>query len=291
MNSSPLDQIKYFFRQKNSLVNLIKINLIIWLAIAFISLFSALFTSDFANTIISWLAVPSGLDNLTIKPWTIFTYMFLHKDFFHILFNMLMLYFGGILFMQFIGEKKILQTYILGGIFGAIFYILAFNTFPAFQPAVNQSYALGASAAVLAVLIAIATFSPDTRVQLILLGNIRLKYIAIALVLLDLLSIEKGNPGGHIAHLGGAFYGFLFGINLKMKFLKLPDFKIKNPFKQKSKLKFSKNEKRPVSDETYNEIKIEKQKKIDEILDKISKSGYDKLTKEEKDFLFRSSNN
>lgn len=291
MNVSPLDQLKLFFKQKNSLVNLVKINILIWLPIAIISLFSALFESAFSDNLINWLAVPSGLGNLAIKPWTIFTYMFLHKDFFHILFNMLMLYFGGMLFVQFIGERKILKTYIWGGIFGSVFYILAFNTFPAFEMFVNHSYALGASASVLAILIAVATFTPDTNVQLVFLGNVKLKYIAIVLVLIDILSIEKGNPGGHIAHLGGAFFGFLYGINLKRNIFRLPDFKITNPFKRERKLKFSKNEKRPVSDEAYNEMKSEKQKKIDFILDKISKSGYDKLTKEEKDFLFRSSNN
>ncbi len=291
MNSSPLDQLRYFFKQKNSLSNLVKINILIWLPLAIISLFSALFKSGFSNELINWLAVPSGLDNLVSKPWTIFTYMFLHKDFFHILFNMLMLYFGGMMFIQFIGEKKLIQTYIWGGIFGAIFYISAFNLFPVFQGVVNQSYALGASASVLAILIAAATYTPETKVQLILLGNIKLKYIAIGLVLLDLLSIEKGNPGGHIAHLGGAFYGYLFSFNLKRGLFKFPSFDFKNPFKRKSKLKFTKNTNRPVNDEKYNEIKIEKQKKIDEILDKISKSGYDKLSKEEKDFLFKSSNN
>ncbi len=291
MNVSPLDQLKLFFKQKNSLVNLFKINILIWLPIAIISLFSALFESSFSNDLINWLAVPSGFNNLVVKPWTIFTYMFLHKDFFHILLNMLMLYFGGILFVQYIGERKIIKTYIWGGIFGAIFYILAFNTFPAFQMLVNHSYALGASASVLAILIAVSTFTPETNVQLVFLGNVKLKYIAIVLVLIDLLSIEKGNPGGHIAHLGGAFYGFIFGVNLKRNFFRLPNLKFKNPFRKERKLKFSKNEKRPISDEDYNEMKSEKQKKIDFILDKISKSGYDKLTKEEKDFLFRSSNN
>ncbi len=291
MNNSPLDQVKYFFQQKNILVRLIKINIIVWLPIALISLLSSLYQSMFAENLLSWLAVPSSIDRLITRPWTLFTYMFLHKDFFHILFNMLMLFFGGTLFMQFLGEKKILQTYILGGIFGAIFYIAAFNIFPLFYQVVNYSVALGASASVIAILIAIAAYVPETKVQLMFLGNVKLKYIAIALILFDLLSIEKGNPGGHIAHLGGAFYGFLFALNLKYKFLKIPDFNFKDLFIRKPKLKYTKNPSRPVSDEMYNEMKIEKQKRIDEILDKISKSGYEKLSKEEKEFLFKSSNN
>lgn len=290
MNTSPFDQFKYFFKQKSILVQLIKINVIIWLSIAIISLFSFLFQFNLSEEILYWLSIPSGLGKFILRPWTIITYMFLHKDFFHILFNMFMLYFGGVLFSQFIGEKKLLQTYLLGGIFGGIFYIAAFNIFPVFNQIVNLSVALGASASVLAILIAVATFAPETRVQLVLFGNVKLKHIAIALILLDLVSIEKSNPGGHIAHLGGAFYGFLFALNLKNKYIHIPDFHIKNPFKRKSKLKYTKNTSRPVSDEEYNEIKNKNQKRMDEILDKISKSGYEKLSKEEKEFLFKSSN-
>lgn len=291
MNNSPFDQFKYFFKQKSILVNLIKINAIVWLAIAMISLFSSLFQTNIGNEILNWLAVPSSIDIFLTRPWTIFTYMFLHKDFFHILFNMMMLYFGGILFSQFLGEKKLLQTYIWGGIFGGAFYIAAFNIFPAFNQVVDYSVALGASASVIAILIAVASYSPDTRVQLVFFGSVKLKFIAIVLIVLDLVSIEKGNPGGHIAHLGGAFYGLLFALNLKYKYLRLPDFNISKLFEKKSKLKYTKNTTRPVSDEKYNEIKLEKQKRIDAILDKISKSGYESLSKEEKEFLFKSSNN
>jgi membrane associated rhomboid family serine protease len=291
MKTSVFDQIKYFFQQKSMLVSLVKINIFVWLPIAFISLLSSLFQSMFAEELLNWLAVPSSIDRFISRPWTLLTYMFLHKDFLHILFNMLMLYFGGTLFIQFIGEKKLLQTYILGGILGGIFYMGAFNIFPVFEQVVNFSVALGASASVIAILIAIATYVPETRVQLMFLGSVKLKYIAIVLILFDLLSIEKGNPGGHIAHLGGAFYGALFALNLKYRLLTFPDFNFKKLFVRKHKLKYTKNPSRPVSDEKYNEMKLEKQKRIDEILDKISKSGYEKLSKEEKEFLFKSSNN
>ena len=138
MKTSVFDQIKYFFQQKSMLVSLVKINIFVWLPIAFISLLSSLFQSMFAEELLNWLAVPSSIDRFISRPWTLLTYMFLHKDFLHILFNMLMLYFGGTLFIQFIGEKKLLQTYILGGILGGIFYMGAFNIFPVFEQVVNQ---------------------------------------------------------------------------------------------------------------------------------------------------------
>ena len=290
MNNQLFNQFKYFLNQKTTLVQLIKINIFVWLFVAIVFLFSYLF--QFQNSIIEWLALPSSIDTLIARPWTIFTYMFLHQDIFHILFNMLLLYFGGILFTQYIGSKKLLQTYLLGGIFGGLFYIAAFNIFPVFSNVVLVSSALGASASVIAIVIAVATFKPDIEVQLVFFGNVKLKYIAIGLLLLDLVSIEKGNPGGHIAHLGGAFYGVLMALNLKYKYLKLPRLKIKKLFERKPKMKFYKNEnyKRPVSDDEFNRQKAERQKKIDSILDKISKSGYENLTKEEKEFLFKSSN-
>ncbi len=292
MNNQFFNQFKYFFNQKTTLVQLIKINIFVWLFVAIVSLFSYLFQFQISNGIIDWLALPSSIDSLITRPWTIFTYMFLHQDIFHILFNMLLLYFGGILFTQYIDGKKLLQTYILGGIFGGLFYMAAFNLFPVFSNVVSFSSALGASASVIAILIAVATIKPNLEVQLIFFGNVKLKYIAIGLLVLDLLNIDKGNPGGHIAHLGGAFYGVLMALNLKYKYLKMPSFKIKNPFERKPKMKFYKNENptRPVSDEEFNRQKAEKQKRIDAILDKISKSGYENLTKEEKEFLFKSSN-
>jgi membrane associated rhomboid family serine protease len=292
MNTSPLDQFKYFFKQKTMLVQLIKINIYIWLFITVLSLFSFLLQTQLTNKILEWLTLPADTHALLQRPWTLFTYMFLHQDFFHILFNMLMLFFGGILFTQYLGEKKLLQTYIWGGISGGVFFIVAFNVFPVFVPVLPYAVALGASASVIAILVAIAVVKPEMQVQLILLGNIKLKYIAIGLVVIDLMSIDKSNPGGHIAHIGGAAYGALMALNLRYHFLKFPDFKLNNIFSSKPKMKYTKNENpgRPLSDDEFNRQKAANQKRMDEILDKISKTGYDKLTKEEKEFLFKSSN-
>jgi hypothetical protein len=222
--------------------------------------------------------------------------MFLHEDFLHLLFNMMVLFFGGQLLAAFLGSKKLVSTYIFSGLWGAIFFIAAFNAFPVFESSVSLALALGASASVLGILVAAATHAPDYRVQLFLLGSLKLKHIALILIALDVISIQKENPGGHIAHLGGAFWGFLT-IQL-MKFF--PGRKGNSEFslfqvfrrlfkKQKPSFRVHQGQRgRPLKDEEYNAMKAKKQQEIDKILDKISKKGYDSLSREEKDLLFKS---
>jgi hypothetical protein len=217
--------------------------------------------------------------------------MFLQEDFFHILFNLIMLYFGGLLFIEYLGEKRLLWSYLAGGIVGALFFLVAFNVFPAFEPVKGISVALGASASVLAIIIAVATYVPDYTVQLLFIGRVKLKYLAIIFVVIDLLSIPSGNPGGHIAHLGGAFWGFLYALMLRngtdlYRFLNFSGFSMP---RRKSFTTENTENKRPYSDDEYNARKQKTQAKIDEILDKISKSGYSSLTKEEKELLFKTS--
>ena len=196
-----------------------------------------------------------------------------------------MLYVGGSLFASYLGSKKLIYTYIIGGLIGGIFYMVAFNIFPAFEIVKHNSIALGASASVLAILVAIATYIPNFTMQLFLFGKVKLKYLVIAFIVLDILNIDKGNPGGHIAHIGGAAWGFLsiwvprLGL---VKFKPRPKLKYK-PGKANTKANTSK---RPLTDDEYNTIKQNNQEKIDHILDTISKKGYDALSKEEKDFLF-----
>jgi len=291
MNTS-FNQFKYFVSQKTILMHLIKINVIIWFFFLFLSLYDFFFAKNISEILLKWIAVPADFTSFFARPWTIISYMFLHIDFFHILFNMLMLFFGGVLFSQYINQKKLLQVYLFGGIFGGLFYILSFNIFPVFSDVISNSIALGASASVIAVVIAISVFIPDLTVNLLLLGNVKLKYIAIGLLVLDLISIQKGNSGGHIAHLGGAFYGALWSLNYRYRLLRISKFDFKKIFFKKTSFRVHRNtqtKSRPISDEDYNTLKIEKQKRIDQILDKISKSGYKSLSKEEKDFLFSSS--
>lgn len=296
--------LKQIFFGNTVLSRLILINTAIYLLVKVFGLIAYLFMVNHGDGFVlsilgQFMALPSDLGLLASKPWTIFTYMFLQEEFLHLLFNMVMLYFGGIIFLQYLSPAKLLLTYILGGLAGALFFAVAFNTFPVFTEVKENAVALGASASVLAIIIAIATYVPDYTIQLILFGRIKLKYLALIFILIDLLSIEAGNPGGHIAHLGGAFWGFVYASYLRNKY-KFPD--LGKTFTSVSFRSFSSKKKartfdaghsksgRPLTDDEYNEKKVEMQEEIDLILEKISRSGYSSLTKEEKEFLFKSSN-
>ena len=293
--NSIFNDIKSNFKTGSSFTRLLYVNLGVFLIIKILSAFGFLFKiNDINHFIESYLSLPSNLSELVKRPWTLISYMFVHQDFLHILFNMAWLHFGSKLFLQYFNGKQLLSTYFLGGIFGGLIYISAFNIFPVFQdaPFIN-SVAIGASASVLAIFIAIATYSPNYIVNLTFIGNTFIKHIAIFLVVLDFLLIEKNNPGGHIAHLGGAIFGFLYinllrkGIDLSVNFYTfLSYFK----FSEKTKLKkVHKNRSSKNNDDLFRSKKSDKQKKINSILEKISKSGYDSLTKQEKELLFKES--
>ncbi len=291
--------LKQIFFSPTILSRLILINTIIYLIVNIIGLFALLFNltdSMSLNPLSRFLALPADLSNLASKPWAIFTYMFLQEDFFHLLFNVIMLYFGGMIFQEYLSQKKLLWTYIIGGVFGGLFFILAFNIFPAFISISDGAIAMGASASVLAIIITISTYVPDYTVRLFLFGELKLKYLAIAFIVIDLLSIQAGNPGGHIAHLGGALWGFIYAFSLKKgndlykifyKF-QLPKFTW-----NKKETKFGNSRPksgRPISDIEYNKTRAATQEEIDHILDKISKSGYSSLSSKEKELLFKTSN-
>ncbi len=298
-----LESLKMFFKSKSPLSKFILINIGVFLTSIIIGLlagvYSFLFQLDGPNSsdfpqIIDALMLPSSIPQFIEKPWSIFTYQFLHVSFWHIFFNMIMLYFSGKIFLSFLKNKQFVWVYILGGIAGGAFYVAAFNFFPVFESIVSSSRALGASASVLAVLTCVAVYIPNYNLPLFLIGNVKIKWVAIAIILIDIISIDKGNPGGHIAHIGGAFWGLIAGIFYSKSFLKNIKFYLKTKFKKKPfKVKYpnsSSANNKVKTDYEYNELRAEKQKKMDAILDKISKFGYDKLTKEEKEFLFKSSN-
>jgi hypothetical protein len=222
--------------------------------------------------------------------------MFLHEDFLHILFNMLWFYWFGKLFINYIGAKKLIGVYIIGGIFGAIFYVGAFNLFPVFAPIISSAKALGASASVIAIVVAVSFYIPDHKVNLMFIGSVKLKYIALFTIVLDFLSIAGENSGGHIAHLGGAFFGFIYAMQFKSGRNALLWFEkmlagIGKIFKPKPRMKATySNTAKGKTDMDYNYEKAKQQKEIDTILDKIAKSGYESLSKAEKEILFNSSN-
>jgi hypothetical protein len=218
--------------------------------------------------------------------------MFTHKDIWHILFNMLWLYWFGKIFLEYLDQKKLVAVYLLGGISGAVLYVLSFNIFPAFTGLVAESVAIGASASVMAVVIAAAAYVPDYSVSLILLGRVKIKYMALAIFILTSVMDFSVNSGGKLAHIGGALLGYLYALNLKRGrdlgkgFNSIIDF-FTTIFKPRRRMKVT--YKKPASDYDYNKRKTEHQARINVILDKISKGGYDSLTREEKDILFSES--
>jgi len=289
------EEIKQSFKYGSMLTKIIYINLAVFVIVRLLEVVYLLFNIGEASQfpLLLWLAVPADLNELLYKPWTVFTYMFLHHDFLHILFNLLWFYWFGKIFLQYLTEKQLLSVYILGGISGAVLYILAFNLFPLFEPYLQNSIALGASAAVLAIVVSISFYVPNYTLNLMFIGPVKLKYIALISIVIDVLSIAGANAGGHIAHLGGAIFGYLFisqyktGKELSVDFDKF--FKnIGAFFKPKPKIKVT--YKKPKTDFEYNAEKAKKQEEIDRILDKIAKAGYESLSKQEKEILFNLGN-
>lgn len=293
-----INEIKHFFLKGSVLARLIGINIAVFITINLVGGLLFLFDSfEYYEIIANALSVPASFDNLVSKPWSLISYMFLHINFFHILFNMIVLYIGGRLFIDFIGKERLIGTYLIGGLAGALVYIFSFNVFPIFHDVLDVSLAMGASASVLAIFIAIATYMPNFKIPLIFFGPVSLKYIAIAFIVIDLISIHKGNAGGHLAHLGGAIWGFAYIklINNGMDPAKYVGSFINGIvaiFRPKPRMKvfYESVKPRPETDDKYNKRKAEEQKKIDGILDKISKHGYDSLTAQEKELLFKISN-
>jgi membrane associated rhomboid family serine protease len=290
------DNFRETFKRQNTLTQLILINVGVFLFIRILGVFLYLFGHEnMEQIVLNALALPADPVLILRKPWTVVTYMFLHYDFFHILFNMLWLYWFGRIFLEYLNPKKLISVYLLGGLAGGLVYVLAYNIFPAFHEVMPQSVALGASAAVLAIVMAISFYVPNYTLYLMFIGPVKLKYIALVSVLIDVLSIKSGNAGGHIAHLGGALFGFIYALQLQRGkdmsrgFNRFMD-SLFSLFRRRRDLRvdYRKPPGRPETDMEYNARKAAEQHKIDEILEKISKKGYDGLTKEEKEILFRS---
>lgn len=287
------DDIKNTFRNGSTLTRLIYINIAVFILITI----SAVVGFLAGNTLISdkvldILSVPSSVKALILRPWTIITYMFVHKDIWHIIFNMLWLYWFGTIFLEYLDQRKLVAVYLLGGISGAFVYVVSFNIFPAFADIVSDSIAIGASASVMAIVIAIAAYVPDYTINLLILGRVKIKYMALAIFIFTSVMDFSVNSGGKLAHMGGALFGYLYILNLRQgrdlgKRVNRVIDSFATLFKRPSKLKVT--HKKPATDFEYNKIKAEQQAKINIILDKISKGGYDSLTKEEKETLFRES--
>jgi membrane associated rhomboid family serine protease len=290
------ENIKFTFKQRNSLIKLIYINATIFILLNLALILMLLFNIS-GSFILSYFAVPSDLMHLLLHAWTPITYMFLHESFWHLLFNMLSLFWFGKIFLIYFSEKQLVGLYLLGGFIAACFYVVAFNLFPYYAPLIHQSILLGASGSIMAIIVASAIQSPNMELQLLFLGGVKLKYIAIVAVLTSFFGITSDNGGGQLAHLGGALTGYLFVVSLRQgKDLTSGLNKILNAIYNlfgPRKLKVKPNSTRknsPMSDAEFNVNKARKMAEIDKILDKIKTSGYESLSSEEKKRLFEQGN-
>lgn len=282
-----------------ALLQLIILNTGVWLALALIQLAGFLTHPANAhgdqlwlNLLLPWIGVPASIPNLLAKPWTIITYMFVHESFWQLFFNMFWLYWFGNILLEFMSRRQLYLIYLIGGISGALAFILTCNIFPVFQETLDILLETGASASVLAIVIATEVLVPEYTLLLVFIGPVRIKYVVIFAVILDLLIFRSGNISGHI---GGALSGALFVLIthkdvirhlglIQIKSFLINSFRRKPMYKAQTKGKLQK-------DERFNKSEVIKQQKIDLILDKIYIGGYNSLSEEEKDFLFNSSKN
>lgn len=299
-------QLRNAFNQRdNSLYKLIAINLIVFFVVLILRVFLTIGgLGELYKTGLSWLMMPASLPKLAFQPWSVFTYMFLHEGVFHILFNMLFLYWFGQLIHQYLGSRKLANLYILGGLAGGLFYLLIYNLAPYFSGSADSSMMLGASAGVFAIVVGAATLSPNTTFFLLLLGPVKIVYIAAFYVILSFANSIGANAGGEIAHLGGALLGYLYITQLR----KGSDWGVpvqrvgiffENLFSgKKSKVKVSYRKAKTTTGSTFGGFKSSSattavskketitQEEVDRILDKIAEKGYDGLSSEEKRKLF-----
>lgn len=287
-----------FSHKDNGLYKLLAINILIYLMLMVSRVFLTLGGGEGVyRGILTYLMMPASVPYFVSQPWSIFTYMFLHEGFFHILFNMLFLYWFGVLVNEYLGSRKLVNMYILGGLTGGLFYLLIYNIAPYFSEQVGAALMLGASAGVYAIVVGAATLAPNTSFHLILLGPVKIKYIAIFYVLVAFANSSGANAGGELAHLGGAALGFFYILQLqKGRDIGSPIQAVggffENVFAKKPKVKVT--YRRPSSDytptDTKRKVDVSTQEEIDKILDKIAEKGYENLTKEEKRKLFDFSN-
>tara|TARA_R110002096_G_scaffold231162_6_gene420888 strand:+ start:180 stop:1103 length:924 start_codon:yes stop_codon:yes gene_type:complete len=296
--------IRHAFDLKNNgLYKIIAINLLAFLVLMVLRVFLTIGGAEATyRSIISVFMMPAAIPQFLMQPWTIISYMFLHEGFLHIIFNLLFLYWFGLLVQEYLGSRKLVNLYILGGIAGGLLYMILYNIAPYFNDRVDGALMLGASAGVYAIVVAAATLRPDTQFQLLLIGPVKIKYIAIFYVLVAFANSAGANAGGQLAHLGGAAMGFVYilqlnkGIDLGKPVQAVGVF-FEKLFSQKPKVKVTyrrdgeaSRKKTTMSSSTSSSTSRSTQEEIDRILDKIADKGYDNLTKEEKRKLFDFSN-
>ena len=294
-----IDDIKRSYTQGSMLLKLIFINIGVFVVLHVLALGSLLMNAG--DGILQWVELPSDLGMLLHRPWTLITYMFAHYGFLHILFNMLWLYWLGRIFMEYFSPKQLTGVYLLGGLGGALLFLLAYNSLPYFRALPEQAFLKGASASVIAIVVATAVYAPDYRIGLLFLGEVPLKWVALVTVAIAVLGLDAGNVGGNIAHIGGAIVGAWFGLRIKRgrditrplntaidtvvglfngRSWKLPK------FEKKAGAKLNQQQAQQRPNRPADEVSEDE---LDKILGKIKVAGYDALTDEEKDKLFKAS--
>lgn len=306
MFDSIVTDLKREFRQGNMVTRIILINIAIFVAINLVKLVlvasNAGEVPEIYRTILHGLSISDNWWHNITHPWAVITSMFLHEGFWHILWNMLFLYWFGRIIGDFIGDNKIFPLYLLGGLAGGLAFFAAANLLPMFTA--SAYFAMGASGAVMAIVVAAGTLAPDYQMRLILFGNVKLKYIVLVVLIMDLVSIANNiNTGGHFAHLGGAFFGWYFIYSLRQgadlskpinqyadRFLDWLYGREKTRVREKVSLRTVKGGKNPMQTTTQTKQRpVDLQERVDQILDKIRETGYESLTDEEKETLFQAS--
>ncbi len=292
---SLIDDLKMQLRSGDITMRLIVLNVVLFVVPSIIAVLASLLGYSF--DFLYYISLSSNFSDLLWKPWSILTYSFFHAGIWHIIFNLIMFNFASKVFMTYFTQKQLLGLYISGGLFAGLIYLISYNTLPALID--TPTSLVGASASVMAILFAVATYAPMMQLRLLIIGNVKLWHIAIVFLVIDFLQLSSTNTGGHLAHLGGAFFGYIFTTQLKkgldltswftsiaIFFQTATDKRKRNPFK-----KVHRNFKPAPKPQPSKIVKKDStQQQIDTILDKISKSGYDSLSKSEKEFLFRAGN-
>ncbi|MBE6295815.1 MAG: rhomboid family intramembrane serine protease [Bacteroidales bacterium] len=276
------------------------VNVALYVLLLFIGVFSVLFNAGTLSAdVLSFVELPASLELLLVRPWTVFTYMFIHAGLWHILWNMFALYFFGRIFLNFYSVRHFVGIYILGGLFGALFFVLAYNLFPYFGPYLPFSRLVGASAAVLAIVVAAAVRSPQYRINLMFVGSVKLSTFALVVVAMSFLMLSGENAGGNFAHLGGAFAGWLVAdmlnkgkdltlvVNGPIDWMSSLLTRLRTPRKKKTKYTYTRGGRS--ADYEYNARKKADEAEVDRILEKVKKGGYASLSEEEKRRLFEAS--
>lgn len=271
------------FKKGNALHKIIYINIAFFLLIKITE--SILFLSELNTPILDKLFLPADINILKTQPWSFISFMFIHKDFWHLFLNMIFLYYIGNIFLKWISEKELIYVYILGGLFGCLTFLLSYNYIPILKPNISNGVGYGASASIFSIMIAIATYKPTHKIQIPFIGSVYLTNFTFFLIILSLISL-KDSTGGSISHLGGGIFGFLYIKKIKSR-QKTSNL---NQILNKLNIFKSSNHKRKYTDDyLFNKHKANQNKKIDLILEKIAKSGYKSLSKNEKDLLFNAS--